>query len=176
MGVHPVVTPIAQSHVRPTEPTLASSSSQMESRDALTSCPSSEHSLLESLTSRLSPSQGSVEQVQAREGLRTECPLGHAGEGVGRARGQRGLAGRQPEGRTLGRAGADPTPLLPLLHSRTQLGAGAPTHPTQGPQSDLSRGAAQGRCPPHKAMGRGPLKKCSLHLERALPLCPTCRP
>ena len=160
MGVHPVVTPIAQSHVRPIQPTLASSSSQVESRDALTSCPSSERSLLEPLTSRPSPSQGSVEQVQAREGPRTERPLGRAGEGVGRARGQWGLAGRQPEGRALGRAGADPTPPLPLLHSRTQLGAGAPHPPpptsSQGLQRYLSRGAAQGRCPPHKAVDRGP--------------------
>lgn len=168
MGVHPVVTPIAQSHVRPTEPTLASSSSQMESRDALTSCPSSEHSLLESLTSRLSPSQGSVEQVQAREGPRTECPLGHAGEGVGRARGQRGGPSAGP-----GLTRHHPCRCSTAGHSWAPV---PPPTPTQGPQSDLSRGAAQGRCPPHKAMGRGPLKKCSLHLERALPLCPTCRP
>lgn len=159
MGVHPVVTPIAQSHVRPTEPTLASSSSQMESRDALTSCPSSEHSLLESLTSRLSPSQGSVEQVQAREGPRTECPLGHAGEGVGRARGQRGLAGRQPEGRTLGRAGADPTPLLPLLHSRTQLGAGAPTHPHPGAPERSQQRSSSRALPSPQGHGSGPAKE-----------------
>ena len=60
----------------------------------------------------------------------------HRGEGVGRARGPAGLAGCQPEERALGRARADPTPPLLLLHSRMQQGAGTPPPtPTQGPRA-----------------------------------------
>lgn len=60
----------------------------------------------------------------------------HGGEGLGRARGPAGLAGRQPEERALGRAGADLMPPMLLLHSRRQQGAGTPhPPPPRGPRA-----------------------------------------